>query len=1570
MVKKWYRSKRVWLITVIAVCITLSLAKDLLLARTLKVYVTKALTEQGWRIEKVDLDKQYITLEGLSKEGCFIAKAEIDCHLSLIPFVIDPNIVFSGISIVLQEEADTGFNQMGFILGEGIWQPRVWIQSSKIQTAYAECGFEFIPGEKKHSIGSLFLQEEGQEKPFLQADLHRYDKEITAQLQISEGKLSFLYPWIYSFIGKWELCTGEVSAYLQGTWNLDSGLSSLQANMSLSHVHLHRTWEECDIQAKMLEGTLSFSKQEGVPLWRQADLFITFEEMACTRKDKLGLIGGLGEIRLHPKEDPYLKVGGTFLTAEGYIPFEFEGSGELLTKNSYWLQTNLSLFLAKGTSQCASSFWQDEQGTATLEVQCEKVGKEVSLLYQELRHYVNGPQWNIEKGDIEGKILCTFNPSGVTKIEFSDCSAKNISFFMADIDAKLEAQNIQWKGLIEGVKVSSLQAKVHKGKFRYKEEELLDLAAQVEIVEGQFMASYLEGLYKEAKVAAQVLGAPAENVLHIECGLQGDDLQKWLSLEQVNLSSKAPIFVVADLYPREEKTDFTATIRLPTFEDTIQDIDVQGVFTKKLTRKVEDVFGSWDFSSIEGQFQMEQLSSKTVFSLLPAYKLSSPFEASCEVKGLFSPKEVVFNLCALEFSMNYGSYKLLGQMGDREPITFSYQRGHKHLEGKGFIDTLLCQDRSLGIEFEIVETPFYVAEGKLWSKECLALVEGIPVKTAFSCDKESFTLYTNAMEISLSSLSPLVEKLYVGIRDLPLEGKVFIAERGASLRIYKEGDNWKPYWTLAADLFEGSSILGMAGNIEEVQAKLCFGSDQPLTLQKIKGRYRSGGFSCDLVLDDIVYSNVDPISIVLKGVEGTREAFAVVGSITKQNEGFLLKMDPKTHVLGISCQMEPIKLSPSMDIYPINFSCSYHFEYLPAYLAFVKNLGFSAPECPKDLLSGEAYLRVKYDGKRSYLQLESPAFSYEGTNVGKLDCQLMHEKGFWKVYPSQIGPYKCSFEAKQKEDQWVVSALSLDLPAGRASAEGKYDPKLRKVFFPTISFLCTAQGVDVAGKGGIVALLSEEGKLTAEGSLERITAQRNNYCCSARKGTKFQFSSIEGLYLDKSQWTVSDLSSKKSIAQATFGSLRYKLSDNKVLVEEGQIKLSKGVFPMQDKEIQLQLDAILSSDYKKVAAVVKEGKIDPYAIAIDLKQVQFLQEKNKLYLICSGLCETKPIQIQWQSDTDFCNATVVCKEDPQSSGLIFRMPKFGQIQEVEGSCYGLALKIQKAGVSDKKLDTYNVQCKVDFAELAPLLPMQMKEMIKKWKLGSGYEFSGVVATQAGSLQWNGAKGRITGKEFVCLGRKMDSFSAKLSLTKDVAMLQDLLMEDDAGCVIVKNLEARAHPETRHWRVSAPLIHIKDFSPSLLMKGVKGGPVIKNISVYGLKGLLHDVNSFEGSGALNFVTTGQKKEVSFWDIPLNLMKDFGLDTSILTPTVGEADFILSQGRCYFTCLKNMFSEGERSQFDLANPSQDAYLSLDGTWHVDLKMKQNVVWKVTEDLILSIRGSLEKPKYSFKFRKDNP
>jgi hypothetical protein len=1580
MEKRWYRRKRVWLGIILALCIALTLAKDHLLTKILQVYLTSALEKNGWHFEEIQADQNYLTIESLSKDGCSIAKAEISCHLSLIPFVIDPHVVLSQVSITLRDEEE-GKNQlthMGVILGEGIWQPKVWIQGGKIQTSFAECAFEFTPGENKHKIGCFLLREMQKEQSFLQADIHRYGKEITAQVQISEGNLSFLYPWIRSSIGKWDKCRGEVSAYLQGTWNVDFGLSSLQANLSLANVHLYNAVEECDIQAKMLESTLSFMKKEDVPLWRQTDLFVTFEEMACTRKGKLGVIGALGEMRIHPKEDPYLKATGTLMTSESYIPFEFEGSGELLEKKSYWLQTNLSFFLPKGPSQCFASFWQDEVGEATLEVQCEQVGKEFSLVYQELREYIGSPRWQIEKGEIGGKLLCSFSKNVCTKCEFSDCSAKNISFVMSNPDVKCEAQNLTWQGKIDSGVLSSLAAKIHKGKVSIAGEKLDDVIAQIEIVDGAFLPSYLESSYKGAKVAAQILGAGSESIVHLECGLQGDDLQRWFALDEVKIASKDPIFFVADLYPLDQTTRFTATARLPVEEDRIQDIDIQGFFAKNLSRKMQDIFSPWDLSSVEGIFETEQLSSKAIFGLLPQYKVDFPLEGSCQLKGAFSAKEVFLELAALEVSMSAGPYKIMGQLGDKAPIALCYDRKSGHIEGEGSIDTLLIEDRRSGVSIEVVETPFFIEQGKVWSRECVALVEGIPLSGAFTYAKDALVFHTGASEMDFSSLTSLIEKYLPGVHSLPLEGKISVEDKGGVLRLYKEEGNWICDWSLSAFLSQGIYPLGPIGAFDALEARISIGSSQELLFEKIRGRYVGNNFTCDIKAQDMFFSKTTPVAIAIKGEENAREVFAFIGSLTPRKEGWLLEVKTQTHFLGIECLVDPINIGSGASLLPITVSCHYHWDYLPAYISFFRKLGFDVPSYQKALISGESYLRMKLDGKKAIFHLETPSFVYEGTKMGKLECDLSWEKGLCKVHSCQLGAYRGAFEARKKEDQWVLQGVNVSFPEGKVVAEGKYDPKLCKLFLPTFSFLMQTQEIELEGKGGVLAQISEEGTIVGEGNLEKLTAKKDALVCMARKGTRFRFSRVEGVVLEKSQWNLLETSSKQSIANMTFSSLRYLINEQKLFIEEGQMKVMKELFSSQkmtpsvlfkEKEIVCAFDAIVSKEYKKIVAQVKQGGCDLYGVALDVKQLQLLQEKDRIYVICQALCEGKAIQAQWHSRSDFSDAALTLKEETVGSGLTFRMKKLWQIEEAEGAFCGCALKMQKAEESDKKTSTYNVQLKVDPAQMLLFLPVKTKEAIKKWKIGSGYEFSGVVSIDPHSFHVIAAKGRLFGNKFICLGRALDSFSTKLHFTKDLIQLQDLLLEDDAGCLFVKNLEVRAHPETRHWKVTAPLVRIKDFSPTLLIKGTKGGPLIKNISLYDLKGLLHDMYSFEGSGALNFVTPVNKKEVSFWDIPLNMMKDFGLDTSILTPTIGEADFILSQGRCYFTALKNMYSEGERSQFHLANSSQDAYLSLDGTWHVDLKMKQNVVWKVTEDLVLSVRGTLEKPKYSFKLRKEN-
>lgn len=96
----------------------------------------------------------------------------------------------------------------------------------------------------------------------------------------------------------------------------------------------------------------------------------------------------------------------------------------------------------------------------------------------------------------------------------------------------------------------------------------------------------------------------------------------------------------------------------------------------------------------------------------------------------------------------------------------------------------------------------------------------------------------------------------------------------------------------------------------------------------------------------------------------------------------------------------------------------------------------------------------------------------------------------------------------------------------------------------------------------------------------------------------------------------------------------------------------------------------------------------------------------------------------------------------------------------------------------------------------------------------------------------------------------------------------------------------------------------------------------------------------------------------------MIKNLGLDPGLLTPISGEVDFEFQQGKCVITKLKNVRSEGGRSEFYLPSAPMTSYLDLNGNVFVDLKMKQNVVLNLTEPFTLSIRGTFKEPRYSLR------
>ena len=128
------------------------------------------------------------------------------------------------------------------------------------------------------------------------------------------------------------------------------------------------------------------------------------------------------------------------------------------------------------------------------------------------------------------------------------------------------------------------------------------------------------------------------------------------------------------------------------------------------------------------------------------------------------------------------------------------------------------------------------------------------------------------------------------------------------------------------------------------------------------------------------------------------------------------------------------------------------------------------------------------------------------------------------------------------------------------------------------------------------------------------------------------------------------------------------------------------------------------------------------------------------------------------------------------------------------------------------------------------------------------------------------------------------------------------------------------------------------------------------------GNLADLTTFTGKGHLNFDNTF-KQGHNILDLPLEIISRLGLDLVLFVPIHGELDYVLKNGKVVFTKLKNSYSESKRSNFYLWHKNE-SYVDFAGNMHIDIRMKQYVLFKFAELFVLSIQGNLEDPKFSLR------
>lgn len=410
-------------------------------------------------------------------------------------------------------------------------------------------------------------------------------------------------------------------------------------------------------------------------------------------------------------------------------------------------------------------------------------------------------------------------------------------------------------------------------------------------------------------------------------------------------------------------------------------------------------------------------------------------------------------------------------------------------------------------------------------------------------------------------------------------------------------------------------------------------------------------------------------------------------------------------------------------------------------------------------------------------------------------------------------------------------------------------------------------------------------------------------------------------------------------------------SADKIVYADGKWESPAVDVMVISKQLSVPLHAQLklSHSFKSTTfqGSASQGEVKLEEGVLKLTQIYGLYEASYLNLKCVAKLGDEPLHMvaKLSKDRQF-GGSVNIQQGKELLKLTLSDP--ATCQTAEGELFGLTVDLKKE--DDGFKGTLLLNNGVKLAELTGN--------------ESFNDFSGLLLS--GLFTKETFKGEVEGHEARLKEYLVQELHASVDYTPTRFRIKNLTLQDPAGSFAVKECNGFRSATLDKWNVTIPLIKGQEIKPSAFRKLGTSQKEIKPLQIRFLVmtdilGQLGDLSSFRGLGKFNF-SQRVKKEPSLFDIPLALLKDFGLDLDIFSPVMGEVEMQLRDGKLFFTDLQNTFSEGKRSEFYLA--VEPSYIDLKGGLFLNLRMQQNVVLKLVEPFMVAVRGTWEKPKYSLQ------
>ncbi len=946
--------------------------------------------------------------------------------------------------------------------------------------------------------------------------------------------------------------------------------------------------------------------------------------------------------------------------------------------------------------------------------------------------------------------------------------------------------------------------------------------------------------------------------------------------------------------------------------------------------------------------------------------------------------------------------------GDR-PMQFSYDASSKKWRGEIPLAQADLRHKDLGLSLQNIEGNLIWEEKHLLAPSLYAECEGLALTGDLDLDLANAQLNISTSQIAgdVKSLLSIMRKFHpLPADELLIHGNFSSDDKGfvLSRSLNPSGDSVE--WSFKGR-FDGLNFpINKTTRVRDASCLLAMDSkSKSLSVVRGEGIWElEDGTPLNIELKRFIAAFFDQrtVDFALAIGDGKKEFAELRGVATQSLKSAwdIAFEKMSTHLVGTELNINKCILSQdtiSLDMNPV-LKC----QDLPLAAAFLRNTGFlPSTFSPENLeewqLEGTLATRVSSEDMRQgfSFQLESHDLKVKGEPIAsfRVAGQKVGEK--WQIEKLHAGALDLKgaivsdvdgFSSPGFEGTWNGLAL-------KGSGLLKTQKKRFSCILESVKGDFSVLKVPNAPKGTFITAFALTGDFSSAENPLMIVGEANVFAdlqsplqvtASNRQAIKFTYNKTGGLTCSGI-----DLQLKHKLSGAYVAELQASkvLQSNKGLnFQQVQFHVTPAlwgyaidakILPYSFKELAWEGDLELSGDLQvSPSGPVFLGNLKPGMYGYEEKkypfeQVQLRYEKDLFSIKAKTQIEELPLWASFQMDLSKEPLGMLKLYDhPKSEGLkiLFRAPDSKiAIESIQGSCYGLNCSLVKSSSSTLPLaSVLKGDIKVDSDRITYLFPRTIREGIQNLKLGGGYQWAGDLVLFQDAKKGFSASGTLTGKDFEFFGYRFHRLESLLEASRDSAVFSNLKIEDPSGSIRIKDIELKKKTD---WNLFIPQVLVKDLQPSLMQKvGAEPSSLkpftIKNFTLSDIRFRLGDKSSLEGSGQLMFVNQ-YKKGSSIFDAPLEMIKKLGLDLGILTPVQGEIQVELRGDKFYLVSLDNSFSEGNRSEFYLFPEKNLSYIDLDGKMHIDLKMRQDVVLKLAEPFTLTIRGTLENPRYGLQF-----